>query len=68
MATIGERIVERAFEILDASPEGVRYSDLIRHIIEADPSFNHNTVGGIPGISMNAILIACTSHHEASSV
>ncbi len=46
MATIGERIVEKAFEILDASPEGVRYSDLIRHIIEADSSFNRNTVGG----------------------
>jgi hypothetical protein len=43
MATIGERIVEKALEILDASPEGVRYSDLIQHIIESDPSFNHNT-------------------------
>jgi hypothetical protein len=46
MATIGERIVEKAFEILDASPEGVRYSDIVRRIIEADPSFNRNTVGG----------------------
>ena len=46
MATIGEQIVEKAFEILEASPEGVRYSDLKRRIIEADHSFNSNTVGG----------------------
>lgn len=36
MATIGERITEKAFSVLDGVPEGVRYSDLVRRILELD--------------------------------
>ena len=46
MATIGERIVEKAFEVLDVIPEGVRYSDLVRRVLELDSSFKPNTVNG----------------------
>jgi hypothetical protein len=46
MATIGERITGKAFEVLDASPEGLRYSDLVRSVMERDPSFKLNTVHG----------------------
>lgn len=46
MPTIGERIIGRAFEVLDASPEGVRYSELVRRILELDGTFNQNTVHG----------------------
>lgn len=44
--TIGERITEKAFEILEAEPEGVRYSDLVRRVGEADESFKQNTIHG----------------------
>jgi len=44
MAKIGERIVNKAFEILDANPEGVRYSELVRQIAASDTSFNTNTI------------------------
>src|SRR3990172_9650802 len=46
MSTIGERITEKAFEVLDATPEGVRYSDLVRRVIGLDGSFKTNTVHG----------------------
>ena len=46
MAKIGERILDKAFEILDANPDGVRYSDLIRLIAASDPSFNTNHISG----------------------
>ena len=46
MATIGERIAEKAFEVLNATPEGVRYSDLVRRVMDLDRSFKHNTVHG----------------------
>ena len=46
MATIGERIVAKALETLDETPEGVRYSDLVRPVIEFDGSFKTNTVHG----------------------
>lgn len=46
MATIGERIVEKAFQVLDGIPEGVRYSELVRRIIEIENSFKPNTVHG----------------------
>ena len=46
MATIGERIVAKALETLDETPEGVRYSDLVRRVIEFDGSFKTNTVHG----------------------
>jgi hypothetical protein len=40
MAKIGERITDKAFELLEANPEGVRYSELVREIGIADPSLN----------------------------
>jgi hypothetical protein len=46
MATIGERIAERAFAALEAAPEGLRYSDLVRRVMEMDGSFKQNTVHG----------------------
>ncbi len=46
MATIGERITEKAFEVLEAIPEGVRYSELIRRVNQLDPSFRPNTISG----------------------
>lgn len=46
MATIGERIVEKAFAALEAAPEGLRYSDLVRRVMEMDSSFKQNTVHG----------------------
>lgn len=46
MAAIGKRITEKAFEVLDAMPEGVRYSDLVRRIMGMDGTFKQNTVHG----------------------
>jgi len=46
MAKIGERIVSKAFEILDANPEGVRYSELVRRVAASDRSFNRNHIQG----------------------
>jgi hypothetical protein len=46
MTTIGERIVNKAFEALEASPEGLRYTDLVRRVLELDGSFKSNTVQG----------------------
>ena len=46
MATKSERILEKAFEMLNATPEGIRYSDLIRGIVQADGAFNPNHVSG----------------------
>ncbi|MGE0378732.1 MAG: hypothetical protein AB7Q45_25290, partial [Planctomycetaceae bacterium] len=46
MATIGEQIVERAFEVLDGKPEGVRYSELVRRVMELNGSFKPNYVQG----------------------
>jgi hypothetical protein len=46
MPTIGEQIVEKAFEILESTPEGLRYSDLVRRILLLNGSFKQNTVHG----------------------
>lgn len=46
MAKIGKRIVDKAFGILDANPEGVRYSELVRQIAASDTSFKINTIHG----------------------
>jgi hypothetical protein len=46
MATIGERIAEKAFAALEAEPEGLRYSELVRRVMELDSSFKRNTVHG----------------------
>lgn len=46
MATIGERIAEKAFAALEAVPDGLRYSDLVRAVMQADGAFKQNTVHG----------------------
>jgi len=46
VAKIGERIIDKAFEVLEADPEGVRYSELVRQIAASDPSFKVNTIHG----------------------
>lgn len=46
MATIGERITEKAFAALEAAPEGLHYSNLVNRIMELDGSFNPKTVSG----------------------
>jgi len=46
MAKIGERIIQKAFEILEANPEGLRYSELARQIAASDKSFKTNTIAG----------------------
>jgi hypothetical protein len=50
MPTIGERIVEKAIEALDAAPEGLRYTDLVRRVM---------------GNSLAAYSIACPVRGEA---
>lgn len=46
MGKIGEQIVEKALELLQANPEGLRYSELVRRIAESDSSLNVNTIDG----------------------
>ncbi|OHB68756.1 MAG: hypothetical protein A2V70_01860 [Planctomycetes bacterium RBG_13_63_9] len=46
MTKIGKRIIDRAFEVLEANPEGVRYSELVRKVSESDGSLNTNTIHG----------------------
>ncbi len=47
MATITERIVVMARDILEANPEGVRYSELVRQIQSRDDKLKHNTIHGV---------------------
>ena len=44
--TITGQIRKLAFEILAARPDGIRYSELRRSILEKNSSFNSNTIGG----------------------
>ena len=46
MSTIGERIIAAALDALEANPEGLRYSDLVREVLSHDGSFKQNTVHG----------------------
>lgn len=46
MAKITHRIRDVAMKILDETPEGIRYSDLVRRIREHDSAFNQNTIHG----------------------
>ncbi len=46
MPTIGEQITEKALEILDAKPEGIRYANFVRAISRANDSFKTNTING----------------------
>ena len=51
MAKIGKRIIEEAFRVLEAYPEGVRYSDLVRQIMASDSTFNQTRFTGTSGTS-----------------
>jgi len=44
--TIRGQIGKIAFETLEETPEGIRYTDLKRKILEINPSFNPNTIEG----------------------
>ena len=44
--TITGRINALALQFLDEQPEGVRWSELLKRIQEADPSFHPKTVNG----------------------
>lgn len=46
MATITEQIRQKALEILDGTPEGLRYSELIQSILDSNGLFKKNTVAG----------------------
>lgn len=42
----GKRVKDKAIEILGETPQGVRYSDLVRRIVEALPDIPPNTIHG----------------------
>lgn len=44
--TITGRINATALDLLQKHPEGLRYTDLLRRIQEADPGFHPKTVNG----------------------
>lgn len=44
--TITGQIRKVAFDVLEEKPEGIRYSDLGRKILEINPSFKPNTISG----------------------
>ncbi len=44
MPGIVEQIIDTALQILDSHPNGLRYTELNKRIIERNPSFNYNTV------------------------
>jgi len=46
MSTQREKIIKKAREILESSPKGIRYADLIRSINEALPDTKVNTIHG----------------------
>ncbi len=44
---VTHRIVEKAIELLEQHPEGLRWTDLLTKIKESDPNFHPKTVNGI---------------------
>ncbi len=44
--SIGKRIADLALEQLRQHPDGVRYADLVRQVLQSDASFKPNTVLG----------------------
>jgi len=46
MTKLRQKIIEKAMDILENSPNGIRYSDLIRSISKALPDVNENTIHG----------------------
>jgi Ca2+-binding EF-hand superfamily protein len=47
MKTTTEQVYEIAFDLLDKNKDGLRWTDLIRLIKEAEPSFHPKTVNGL---------------------
>jgi len=45
--TITEQIRQIALEILSEKPEGIRYSDLVKKILEQNNSFKSNSIAGV---------------------
>lgn len=43
---VTERITATAFELLEGSPAGMRFSELQRKIKESDDAFKLNTIAG----------------------
>ncbi len=46
MAKIGQQIVDKAFEFLEANPEGLRFSELVRLIAASDRGWKYGTITG----------------------
>lgn len=46
MSTITSQIRDVAFQLLEKKPEGIRYSDLKRQILDNNSGFNPNTING----------------------
>jgi hypothetical protein len=46
MATIRERVIKLALELLKSHPDGIRYTELVRRVSKADPSLNENNIYG----------------------
>lgn len=46
METIGERITKLALELLKNHPDGIRYAELVRRVLETDPALKVNTIHG----------------------
>ncbi len=46
MATLGEQITEKALEVLEESPEGIRYADFVRKVSASNGAFKTNTIHG----------------------
>ena len=45
-STITGKVYESIFKILEENPDGVRWTDLNRMIIESNPEFHPKTVNG----------------------
>jgi hypothetical protein len=43
----GARIRSAALELLASQPNGLRYSDLVRHVSKLNPAFNNKTVSNV---------------------
>ena len=44
--TVTGQVYEKVFELLEKSPEGVRWTDLLKRIGEFNPEFHPKTVNG----------------------
>jgi hypothetical protein len=46
MASKKERITDKAFELLEATPHGLQYSELVAQLHAAFPEYPHGTITG----------------------